>query len=117
MLSKREDEEIASMRDESSTRSGRKQTARMKPDKGKKPVKDEIEAKIEYQEIIGEARPGSYQPIRFTRVKYKASHETHIDIRQFQRGYGDNDEEEFYPTKRGLDFLRENFAELLRNMF
>ncbi len=50
------------------------------------PVKSDIEAKIEYQEIVGEAKPGTYQPIRFTRVKYKASPETHIDIRRFQRG-------------------------------
>lgn len=102
------------MRDDSSTRSGRKQTASMKPHKGKKPVKNEIEAKIEYQEIIGEAKPGSYQPIRFTRVKYKASHETHIDIRQFQRGYGDNDEEEFYPTKKGFRFPEREFRRVIK---
>jgi hypothetical protein len=33
--------------------------------------KSEIEAKIEYQIILGEANPGGYQPIRFTRIKYK----------------------------------------------
>jgi hypothetical protein len=48
-------------------------------------MKSEIESKIEYQEVIGEANPGGYQPIRFTRVKYKASPKTHIDLRQFQR--------------------------------
>ena len=36
-------------------------------------MKNEIEAKIEYQEVIGEAKPGDYQPVRFTRIKYKAS--------------------------------------------
>ena len=51
-------------------------------------MKSEIEAKIEYREIIGEANPGGYQPIRFTRVQYKASRETHIDILKFQRGRG-----------------------------
>ena len=45
-------------------------------------TKSEIEAKIEFQEIIGEANPGGYQPVRFTRVKYKASPTAHIDIRK-----------------------------------
>lgn len=48
--------------------------------------KTEIDAKIEYQKTIGEVNSGGHQPIRFTRVKYKASHNTHIDIRQYQRG-------------------------------
>jgi len=33
----------------------------------------EIEAKIEFQETIGEDNPVGYQPVRITRVKYKAS--------------------------------------------
>ena len=36
-------------------------------------MNNEVEAKIEYQEVIGEANPGAYRPIRFTRIKYKAS--------------------------------------------
>ena len=64
-------------------------------------MKDEIEAKIEFQKVIGEANPGGYQPVRFTRVKYKASSTAHIDIRQFQRAPADEDDEEdkYYPTK------------------
>ena len=56
-------------------------------------MKSEIEAKIEYQEVIGEANPGGYQPVRFTRIKYKASPSAHMDIRQFQRGYDDEGKE------------------------
>ncbi len=41
-------------------------------------MKSEIEARIEYQEVIGEAKPGDYHPIRFSRVKYKASPDTYI---------------------------------------
>ena len=67
-------------------------------------MKNEIEAKIEYQEVIGEAKPGDYQPVRFTRIKYKASPTAHIDIRQFQRGYNDESEEAFFPTKKGFRF-------------
>ena len=35
--------------------------------------KSEIEAKIEFQEEIGEANPGGYQPVKFSRVKSYAS--------------------------------------------
>lgn len=82
--------------------------------KGRSPVKNEIEAKIEYQEVIGEANPGGFQPVRFTRVKYKASKETHIDIRQFQRGYGEDDEHEFHPTKKGFRFLESEFRRVVK---
>jgi len=74
----------------------------------------EIEAKIEYQKIIGEIYPGGYQPIRFSRVKYKASSEAHIDIRQFQRGYDEDGEDVFYPTKKGFQFLEGDFNRVIK---
>jgi uncharacterized protein (TIGR02391 family) len=77
-------------------------------------MKSEIEAKIEHQEVIGEANPGGYRPIRFSRVKYKASSDTHIDIRQYQRGYDDEGEEAFYPTKMGFRFLEREFRRVVR---
>jgi uncharacterized protein (TIGR02391 family) len=77
-------------------------------------IKSEIEAKIEYQEVIGEANPGGYRPIRFSRVKYKASPDTHIDIRQYQRGYDDEGEETFYPAKTGFRFLEREFGRVVR---
>ena len=78
-------------------------------------MKSEIEAKIEYQEVIGEANPGGYQPIRFSRVKYKASSEPHIDIRRFQRGYDDStDEEAWFPTKVGFRFLEREFRRVVK---
>ncbi len=77
-------------------------------------MKSEIEAKIEYREIIGEANPGGFQPVRFSRIKYKASQETHIDIRRFQRGYDEDGEEIFFPTKVGFRFLEREFKRVLR---
>jgi len=77
-------------------------------------MKSEIEAKIEYREVIGEANPGGYQPIRFTRIKYKASPEAHIDIRQFQRGYDAEGEEEWFPTKKGFRFLEPEFRRVVK---
>ncbi len=74
----------------------------------------EIEAKIEYQELIGEAKPGDYQPIRFSRIKYKASNEIHIDIRKFQRRYDDEGEDVFFPTKNGLRFPEREFKRVIK---
>src|SRR5262245_35769720 len=73
----------------------------------------EIEAKIEYREVIGEVNQGGYRPVRFTRVKYKASPETHMDIRQYQRGCSADGEEAFYPTKRGFRFLEREFRRVI----
>lgn len=77
-------------------------------------MKSEIEAKIEYQEVIGEANPGGYQPVRFTRIKYKASPTSHIDIRQFQRGYDDQGDEAFFPTKKGFRFPEREFRRVVK---
>ena len=77
-------------------------------------MKSEIEAKIEYQEVVGEANAGGYQPVRFTRIKYKASPTAHIDIRQFQRGYDDEGEEAFFPTKKGFRFPEREFRRVVK---
>jgi len=77
-------------------------------------MNNEIEAKIEYKEIIGEANSGGYQPIRFTRIKYKASPEAHIDIRKYQRGYDDDGEEKYFPTKIGFRFLEREFRRVVK---
>lgn len=75
----------------------------------------EIEAKIEYEEVIGDAKPGDYQSIRFSRVKYKASPETHIDIRKFQRAYDDDGDEVYYPTRSGFRFLEREFRRVVKS--
>lgn len=78
-------------------------------------MNQEIEAKIEFQKIIGEAKPGDYQPIRFTLIKYKASPTAHIDIRRFQRAPADDEETEdkFYPTKMGFRFPEREFRRVV----
>ncbi len=76
--------------------------------------KTEIEAKIEYQEGIGEANSGGYQEIRFSRVKYKASPTAHIDIRRFQRGYDDDGDEKYFPTKVGFQFPETDFRRIVK---
>lgn len=86
--------------------------------KAKKTNKAEIEAKIEYQNIIGEVNKGGYQPIRFSRIKYKAANDTHIDIRKYQRAPGDDEdndyEDKFYPTKYGFRFPEREFVRVIK---
>ena len=77
-------------------------------------IKLEIEAKIEFQRIIGEIDRGAYHPIRFSRIKYKASDQTHIDIRMFQRGYNKEGEEVYFPTKNGFQFLESDFNRVIK---
>jgi len=76
-------------------------------------MKSEIEAKIEYQIVIGEVKFGGYRCVRFSRVKYKSCPSTHIDIRQFQRGYDDEGEEVWHPTKIGFQFPEYNFRRIV----
>jgi len=76
--------------------------------------KIEVEAKIEFQKTIGDAKPGSYQPIRFSRIKYKASDDTHIDIRKFQRAEDDDGNEVFFPTKYGFQFPEREFRRVIK---
>lgn len=79
------------------------------------------ENNIETQEIIGEAKSGSYQPIRFTRIKYKNNPDTFIDIRKFQRQeiYADDENEEdkvvYHPTKYGFQFAEKEFKKVVNN--
>lgn len=77
-------------------------------------MSSEVEAKIEYQCVIGEAKPGGYQPIRFSRIKYKAFPDCHIDIRQFQRGYDDEGQEAYFPTKKGFQFPEREFRRVVK---
>lgn len=74
-----------------------------------------VEEKIEYQNILGEAKAGSYHPVRFSRVKYKDNPVTFIDIRMYQRGYDDDGEEAYFPTKTGFQFPESEFEKVVRN--
>jgi len=73
----------------------------------------EVEALVEYQHTFGEAKPGSYQPIRFSRIKYKKCPFTHIDIRRYQRGYDEDGDEAFFPTKTGFRFPESEFRRVV----
>lgn len=74
-----------------------------------------IEEKIEYQQIIGEAKTGSFHPVRFSRVKYKNNDTKFIDIRVYQRGYDDDGEDVYFPTKTGFQFEEKEFEKVVKS--
>jgi uncharacterized protein (TIGR02391 family) len=78
-----------------------------------KEVKPKVEPKIEFQEQIAEANSGSYQSIRFSKVKYKNNPELFIDIRTYQRGYDDNGENIYFPTRIGFQFTEREFKKIV----
>lgn len=79
----------------------------------KKEVKPPLEPKIEYQEQIAEANPGSYQSIRFSKVKYKNNPDLFIDIRLYQRGYNEDGEDVYHPTKKGFQISEKEFKKVV----
>jgi uncharacterized protein (TIGR02391 family) len=76
-------------------------------------MKSEIEAKIEFQNTIGEANKGGFQPVRFSRIKYKSCGNAHIDIRQYQRASRDDGGVDFFPTKKGIRIKESEFEKVI----
>lgn len=72
-------------------------------------MNDKYEARVEKRTLLFDTRPGSYRTIRVTRVKYKDNAEPMIDIRQFQRGYCDDGEEAYFPTKAGFQMAEREY--------
>lgn len=70
--------------------------------------------KIERQEILAETGRRSYELLRLSRIKYAENPYTFIDLRLFQRGWSDWDDEEVYhPTKKGVQVKEEHFQRLV----
>ena len=57
--------------------------------------------KVEYQELIKEVQSKSYEVVRLNRIKYIGNDYYFIDIRFYRRGYDENENEFYYPTKKG----------------
>lgn len=68
--------------------------------------------KVERQEVLAETGRRSYEMLRLSRVRYAGNPYTFIDLRLFQRGWDDRGDEEYFPTKKGVQ-LKENQFQLL----
>lgn len=51
--------------------------------------------------------------VRLSRVKYEGNDLTFVDLRVFQRGYDDQGEEIYHPTKRGVHIEERDFLKLV----
>jgi uncharacterized protein (TIGR02391 family) len=71
------------------------------------------EDKIEQQRLLAESGPGGYHNVRLTWIKYKNNPSPCIDIRIFQRGYDADGEEEYNPTKKGVQMLESDFQRII----
>lgn len=69
--------------------------------------------KLDKTQILSEITRRSYEKIRITRLNYLNNPYSFIDIRLFQRGFNDDDEEVYYPTKKGVQFKESDMQELL----
>jgi uncharacterized protein (TIGR02391 family) len=72
-------------------------------------MNDKYEARVERTTLLFEAKPGSYKSIRISRIKYKDNDEPMIDIRQYQRGYDEEGEEAYFPTKVGFQIAEREY--------
>ncbi len=79
----------------------------------KKIEKVKAEAAVEFQNPIGEINSGGYKAIRFSKLKYKKNSDIYIDIRSYQRGYDDEGENIYYPTKIGFRFTERQFLKVV----
>lgn len=68
---------------------------------------------IENQELLAETGRRSYEMLRLSRVKYVDNPRTFIDLRLFNRGFDDDGEEIYHPTKRGVQVQEERFQRLV----
>lgn len=72
-------------------------------------MNDRYEARVEKRTVLFEANSGAYRCVRICRVKYKDNSDPMIDIRRFQRGYDDEGEEVYYPTKVGFQISEREY--------
>lgn len=83
----------------------------------KKKSSSEIKLKIEYQELIKEVQSKSYEVVRLSRIKYVGNDYYFIDIRFYQKGFNDNFEEIYYPTKKGVQIKEDLFYKIFDEYF
>lgn len=73
--------------------------------------------KIESQKIIKEVQSKSYEIVRLSRIKYPNNNYPFIDIRFFQRGFDDESNETYYPTKKGVQIKESLFMKIFDQYF
>ena len=68
---------------------------------------------IEKQETVVEVHTKSTELVRLSRVKYEGNDLVFVDVRVFSGGYDDDNDEKYFPTRRGVQMKESAFAKLI----
>lgn len=74
---------------------------------------ERAKAAIESQEMIKEVQTKGFEVVRLSRVRYRDNPYVFIDLRYFNRGFGEDGEEVFHPTTKGVQIKEELFLKLV----
>jgi hypothetical protein len=83
----------------------------------KRPARKLNPLAIEKQEVVEQVHTKSIELVRLSRVKYEGNDLTFVDLRVFQRGFDDQGEEIYHPTRRGLHIQERDFLKLVEAYF
>lgn len=76
-----------------------------KPKKARPPIK--------LQEVLAQTPRRSYEQLRLSRIQYEDNPNTYVDLRVFHRGYDDEGNEVYHPTKQGVHVDEEQMQRLI----
>lgn len=68
---------------------------------------------VEREETIGEVQTKTMEMVRMKRVKYEGNEYTFIDLRTYSRGWDDDSNEIYHPTKRGVQIKESDFQKVI----
>lgn len=92
-------------------------TRKQKREKSRRERNKKAREAIIEQEVLREVAVQSMYLVRLTKVRYKDNPDTFIDFRVFQRGYDDDGEEVYHPTRRGIQMKERDFTKLVEGAF
>lgn len=82
--------------------------------KSKRGNRASVQYKKEKDETLSEVRVSSFEVIRLRRVKYAENPHEFIDLRLYQRGFDDQENEVLYPTRKGVQMKESLFLKLMK---
>lgn len=87
----------------------------------KRKAKKKRTSAVQYQKVkdetLSEVRSSSIEMLKLRRVKYVDNEYDFIDIRLYRRGFDDNENEVYYPTRIGVQMKETSFLKLLEGYY
>jgi hypothetical protein len=76
----------------------------------------EVKLLVESDQLLGEVRLNSSRAARLRLITYTGIPFAYVDLRMFWRGYDDEGEEVFHPSRTGVHLKIEDFNKLVRRL-